>query len=141
MCLIPLILIFFNIGVLTYECNFSGYVDRIVFGPNYCMYPCDPEGMISTLNSFFNVYIGLIYCLIFKKYKGEKLKLFMYWIAAGNLLTIIGLSVGVENPINKKIWSISFMILTPGLSGISLALLYFIIDIFFEKYEKLKYYL
>ena len=41
-------------GVVSPECNFNGYLSRLMFGNSskFMMYTNDPEGIISTLTSF-----------------------------------------------------------------------------------------
>ena len=45
-------------GVVSPECNFNGYLNRVIFGNSerYMMYPNDPEGVFSTLTSFMNTF-------------------------------------------------------------------------------------
>lgn len=45
-------------------------------------------------------------------------------------LCIIGLFMNLQGmPLNKRMWTVSFMFFTSGFSGLSLAILYYIIDI------------
>ena len=41
--------------------------------------PTDPEGLFSTLNSFSNIFAGIIFSLIMKQYKSNKKELLIYW--------------------------------------------------------------
>jgi heparan-alpha-glucosaminide N-acetyltransferase len=93
------------------------------------MYPNDPEGLFSTLTSFFNTFIGVQFCLILKKFGSDKKKLLIYWSGFGTLLCGCGLYLALWVPLCKKVWSVSFMFFTTGFSGVSLALIFLTIDI------------
>ena len=39
------------------------------------LYPTDPEGLFSTLTSVINPFMGVCFCLLFRLYKSDKVKL------------------------------------------------------------------
>ena len=49
-------------GVVTEECNFNGYLNRVIFAnsKNFMMNPNDPEGLFSTLTSLNQNIYGLL---------------------------------------------------------------------------------
>lgn len=49
------------------ECNTGAFFDQSIFGRKYMMWPYDPEGILSTLPSIFNTFIGLCYSLLMRK--------------------------------------------------------------------------
>ncbi|MCS2505589.1 heparan-alpha-glucosaminide N-acetyltransferase domain-containing protein [Phocaeicola vulgatus] len=88
----------------------------------------DPEGLLSTLPAVCHVMVGF-YCgkLLFSaKDNDEKIqRLFL----VGTILTFAGFLLSYGCPINKKVWSPTFVITTCGLASSFLALLIRIIDI------------
>lgn len=89
----------------------------------------DPEGLLSTIPSIVTVIIGYMTGEIVGS-KGAPngvnvLKMVVYGIAA----IIIGLLWSITFPINKPLWTSSYVLYTGGISLILLAILYLIIDI------------
>ena len=87
----------------------------------------DPEGLLSTVPAVCHVMVGF-YCgklLLSAKDNGEKIqRLFL----VGTILTFAGFLLSYGCPINKKVWSPTFVITTCGLASSFLALLIWIID-------------
>ena len=118
------------------DSNVISIVDHAVLGENHMYHDTvagtrlafDPEGLLSTLPSIAHVLIG--YCcgltLISTDTTAEKtLKLFI----VGTILTFVGFLLSYGLPINKKIWSPTFVLTTCGLASSLLALLTWCIDI------------
>ena len=124
-----LILIFGN-GYEYSEANILSFVDRTVLGLKHMLKDngIDPEGILSTIPSIAHVLIGFS-CgkwLMSKTDIREKmLRLFLL----GAILTFSGLLLNYGCPINKKIWSPTFVLVTCGLASSFLALLIWIIDV------------
>ena len=124
-----LILIFGN-GYEHNETNVLSIVDRAVLGVKH-MYKdngIDPEGILSTIPAIAHVLIG--FCcgkwLVSEHDIREKLlRLFLL----GTILTFLGFLFNYGCPINKKIWSPTFVLVTCGLGSSFLALLIWIIDV------------
>lgn len=87
----------------------------------------DPEGLLSTVPAVCHVMVGF-YCgklLLSAKDNAEKIqRLFLI----GTILTFAGFLLSYGCPINKKVWSPTFVIITCGLASSFLALLIWIID-------------
>eukprot|EP00825_Cyclidium_porcatum_P036983 TRINITY_DN4006_c0_g1_i7.p1 TRINITY_DN4006_c0_g1~~TRINITY_DN4006_c0_g1_i7.p1 ORF type:complete len:415 (-),score=49.13 TRINITY_DN4006_c0_g1_i7:207-1451(-) len=111
-------------------CNFGAYVDRQMLTPLF-MYTdvYDPEGLISTFTAFANVYAGILFCLVLRKYKENRTKLIYWWggIAISELVLAYLLSIGI--PFNKKVWSFSFVFVTCGYSSLTQLALYLLVDV------------
>lgn len=94
--------------------------------------PFDPEGLVSTLPAIVQVLLGyLIGCHIRQKNKDHRLLLSLFTIAT--VLIIAGLLWSPLFPLNKKIWSSSFVLYTTGLATLTIAALIFIIE--FKNYK------
>ena len=89
--------------------------------------PFDPEGLLSTIPAVVTVLFGYLAGSLINKTEGLKLpgRLSVYGIAG----VIIGILWGIVFPINKPLWTSSYVFYTAGLAAIILALLIYIIDI------------
>ncbi len=93
------------------------------------MRPTDPEGIFSTLTAILNAFMGLYYSYLFKLYKSNKYKLFKIWFGLSLILIGCGYLVRIGMPFNKKIWTFSFALATSGISGLSLSVCFWLLDI------------
>lgn len=126
------LLLLFGNGFEFSEDNIISVFDRAVLGVNH-MYKdsglaIDPEGLLSTVPAICHVLVG--FCcgelLLSTKDNYERItKLFII----GAILTFLGFLLSYGCPINKKIWSPTFVLATCGLAATLLALLIWIIDI------------
>lgn len=123
-------------GLTLGEANIIGVVDRAVFGENHILkayspegklFGFDPEGLLGSLPSFAHVLIGMFmgYMLVKVKDNGERIqKLFLY----GTIMVFAGFLLSYGGPINKRIWSPTYVLVTCGFASQLLALLIFVID-------------
>ena len=88
----------------------------------------DPEGLLSTLPSIAHVLIGF-WCGMLLTGTSDNDKRVQYLFIVGTILTFAGFLLSYGLPINKKIWSPTFVLTTCGLAASLLALLMWIIDI------------
>lgn len=112
------------------ETNILSIVDRAILGENH-MYRdngIDPEGLLSTLPAIAHVLLGFHIGRLFTEQKEIHLKVETLFIA-GAILTFSGLLLSYGCPINKKVWSPTFVLTTCGLASTLLGLLIWIIDI------------
>lgn len=93
------------------------------------IYPNDPEGIFTTLTAFLNAYAGYWSCLVMQDYKTSQKRIFILWAIFSILFVTISFPLEFVMPFCKKIWSISFVFLTSGVSGFSLLFLTYVIDI------------
>ncbi|MBK9389203.1 MAG: hypothetical protein IPN68_03070 [Bacteroidetes bacterium] len=115
------------------ESNFAAKVDLSILGANH-MYkgfgvPFDPEGLLSTIPAIATVIIGyFIGEMISKNTEGGKtvIKLLLFGAASAGL----GYLWGLFFPINKPLWTSSYVLFTAGLAMGLLALIYLIADVF-----------
>lgn len=88
----------------------------------------DPEGLTGTLPSIAHVLIGFICGGLIAGTKDNTLRVNRLFIV-GSVLTFAGFLLSYGLPMNKKIWSPTFVLTTCGLTASLLALLIWIIDI------------
>lgn len=89
----------------------------------------DPEGVLSNLPSIINALFGVFTGRFIIKYSANTLKLTSFLILAGISMVILGYVWGIFFPINKTLWTSSFVLVTSGFSILLLTLFYVLIDV------------
>ncbi len=92
----------------------------------------DPEGLLSTLPAIVNVIVGYL-AGRFIQQKGNSYETISKLMIAGTLLLFAALTWNMVFPINKKLWTSSFVLCTLGIDLLILPILIFFIDIKNEK--------
>ncbi|KAL3849717.1 hypothetical protein ACJIZ3_011599 [Penstemon smallii] len=146
-------------GSLEPPCNAVGFIDRILLGeqhlyqhpvyirtkecsvnspdygplppnsPAWCLAPFDPEGILSSLMAAITCFVGLHYGHILVHCKSHMQRL-IFWsisslvlLSSGYILSILGV------PFSKPLYTLSYMFITAGASGVVLSAIYFLVDI------------
>jgi predicted acyltransferase len=105
--------------------------------------PFDPEGLLSTFSAMVNVLLGYWIGLLVQKRGGNIQTVYLLALLAGIFL-VTGYLWDFWFPINKKIWTSSFVLVTVGYSTAALAVLMFLLEVrsikgwayFFEVFGK-----
>jgi predicted acyltransferase len=110
--------------------NLAAWLDRLIFGNHVWGYTklYDPEGFLSTFPALVSGFIGVLAGSQFMKLKTDQEKLIML-LVWGNLLTLAGMVWGLAFPINKQLWTSSYVLYTSGLAMVVLGICYWIADI------------
>lgn len=88
----------------------------------------EPEGILSTITAIAHVLVGFLVGKIM--YERKEIHSKIEWLfLIGTILTFAGFLLSYGCPINKKIWSPTFVLITCGLAASFLALLIWIIDV------------
>jgi predicted acyltransferase len=110
--------------------NFAAYIDS-VFLKNHMWSQSktwDPEGLLSTIPAIASGIIGMLIGQLLNQ-PLPKLEIVKKMIGFGVGLVLLGLIWNFVFPMNKSLWSSSFVLYTSGLAALCLSLLYYIIDI------------
>ncbi len=114
------------------EGNYAKTVDLAVFGENHLYkgfgIPFDPEGLLSTLPATATVLLGFMTGGLIAS-RGNSWKTVGWLTLTGVLLIGAGLLWGEYFPINKPIWTSSYVLYAGGIAMVILALLFMIVDI------------
>ncbi|KAE8679387.1 putative Major facilitator superfamily protein [Hibiscus syriacus] len=98
--------------------------------PSWCRAPFEPEGLLSSISAILSGTIGIHYGHILIHFKGhsERLK---QWVpmALGLLIVAIILHFTDAIPINKQLYSFSYVCFTAGAAGIVFSAFYILIDV------------
>lgn len=113
-------------------------IDRTLFGETHMYHDTtaegiriafDPEGLLSCIGSIAHVLLGFYAGKIILEGKNNKEQILQRLFIFGTILLFCGLLLQYGCPINKKIWSSTFVLTTCGFGSLLLALLIWIIDI------------
>ena len=110
--------------------NFASYIDRSVLPGRLYLGIHDPEGLMSTIPAIGTGLLGIMTGNFLKnnsKFSGAKKSLYMF--VAGAIFLALAQLWNLDFPINKNMWSSSFVMHTTGLSLLLLSLFYYIIDV------------
>jgi predicted acyltransferase len=115
-------------GVLSIDGNLAGYIDRaLMYNHLYITHRFDPEGVLSTFPAIATCLLGVFTGEWIRDKRGEPL------IRTLLIGAVFGLGLGkVWNmwfPINKNLWSSSFVLFTAGFAMAILAACYWLIDV------------
>lgn len=112
--------------------NLALAIDKIILGESHLYggtgIQFDPEGLLSTLPSSITVIIGFLVGTMIKTAKDHKENCRRMYIL-GSLMIIIGWIWGIFFPINKQLWTSSYVLYTAGIGTVLLSSMIWIIDV------------
>ncbi len=124
----------YGIGNLSREGNFGAYIDRLIIGTAH-LYKGDkfnslgdPEGLFSTLPAVVSVLFGYFTGEWLRK-QPIKSRTSMDLVIAGLACLIVGQVWDFWFPINKKLWTSSYVVFTNGWALLLLAACYYLIEV------------
>lgn len=124
------ILLLVGNGYACDDTNILAVVDRSIFGEAhlYKKSPIDPEGLMATLSAVAHTLIGFL-CgkLLLEKIPVSQRVVKLITVAA--MMLAVGYILSIWMPLNKRIWSTSFVFVTCGWGSLLLALLMYVIDV------------
>ncbi len=114
--------------------NMAAWVDQLVLRGHVWTQtsPWDPEGVLSTLPAIASGMIGVLTGTMMRSSGDEKEKVISLFMVA-NLLLLLGVTWDQFFPLNKNLWTSSYVLYTSGLALNSLAMSYWVIDV--RKYK------
>jgi predicted acyltransferase len=118
----------YGAGVLTPEGNLAAYIDHLLL-PGHTYQPTwDPEGLLSTIPAIATTLIGVLAGDWLRTGRAARDRL-LGLIAGGVAGVVLGTIMGIWFPINKSLWTSSYVVFTGGGSLLVLALCYDIVDL------------
>lgn len=113
-------------------------LDRWLFGVEHLYHetvapglriPFDPEGVLSTLPAVVTVLLGWLSGNLLNRHAAQKDRLVRDLLAFGLICIFLGLGFDLFFPINKKLWTSSYVLYAGGISMALLAISVWLIDI------------
>jgi predicted acyltransferase len=111
--------------------DLGAYVDRMIFTTHHLWQHSktwDPEGLLSTLPAIATALLGGLAGTWMRSDRSSSRKV-AGLIVAGSAGAILGLAWGRFFPINKSLWTSSYVVFTAGLAAVFLAICYYLIDV------------
>ena len=106
--------------------NLANWFDVQLFGSHNYKADYDPEGFLSTIPSIASALLGIFTGLILISKQEKKATILM---GLGGSLLMIGHFWDLAFPINKALWTSSFVLVTGGWANLILALVYYLTDV------------
>jgi len=124
---------------LTKTHNLASVIDRNILGVNhmwkhyekdgYVQGDYDPEGLFSTLPAIGSALLGIFLGLLLVNRRISPYAKLIIFFGLGLLLWLAGWWWSQSFPLNKRLWTSSYVLYTGGLAYLVFAVIYFIVDI------------
>ncbi|GAA4005702.1 DUF5009 domain-containing protein [Hymenobacter fastidiosus] len=112
--------------------NLGAWLDRLVFGENHLWNQSrtwDPEGLLGTLPAIGTGLMGLLAGQWLRRPVLSSATRVGWLLLAGGAAVLLGLVWNSWFPINKSLWTSSYVLYTGGLAAATLAALYWLCDV------------
>jgi len=116
-------------GVLDYRGNLAGYLDTKLMAGHLWRPEFDPEGLLSTLPAIATVLLGTLAGNLLRTSKTLVRKAAVFF-GYGLVLTSLGLILHHCFPINKQLWTSTFVMLSAGIALAVLGLFVLVMEEF-----------
>ena len=120
-------------GVLDKEGNLAAYVDNIIMAGHLYQDHWDPEGLLTTLPAIASTLLGVLTSHGLRTSWSPRAKT-LRLLGAGAALVLIGQLMDLGFPINKSLWSSSYVVFTGGMALLFLGACTWIVD--FKHYRR-----
>lgn len=114
------------------ETNLGAWIDRSILTEAHLYKSAktwDPEGLFSTIPAIATALFGVLTGLYLRRKDIEAPTKVAWLFTAGTFAIIAGLLWDLQFPINKALWTSSFVLYTGGMATVILALCYWMIDV------------
>lgn len=118
-------------GAFSLEGNFARRIDLAIFGESHIYHgygiPFDPEGLFGVLTGTCTILVGFLIGMLIRKESPSRASARI--LMAGAASVVFGLILSIWVPLNKPLWSVSYVFYTAGWAMILLSLLQYLIDV------------
>ncbi|MFQ5537107.1 MAG: acyltransferase family protein [Gemmatimonadota bacterium] len=118
----------YGAGDLTPEGNLAAWVDRLLMSGHLYQGTWDPEGLLSTLPAVATALLGVLTGEWIRSERGGERKV-RGMLAAGATLVAVGWAWGLIFPINKNLWTSSYVVFTAGTALLLFGAMYWALDV------------
>ena len=113
----------FGAGALEKKANINRWLDSLILGG------FDPEGILCMVSAIAITLMGALAGYLLRSVDVPKQKKAIYLFVAGAFLIVLSLVVSPFYPIIKKMWTVTYIMLTGGISAMLLSVFYYFIDV------------
>ena len=97
--------------------------------PNWCDAPFDPEGLLASIPTVCTCLLGLHFGHTLRRIKDPTERM-VHWVPLSLFLIVVGVIIHYAGfPMNKQLWSPSYVAFMAGTSGLCLVFFYFLMDV------------
>ena len=118
----------YGAGDLQPEANLGAYIDRALMGGHLWHHHWDPEGLLSSVPAVSTTLIGVLAGHWLRAQRSSNQR-FIGLLLGGAVGIGLGLAMDIWFPINKNLWTSSYVVFTGGAALISLGLCYWLVDL------------
>lgn len=99
--------------------------------PAWCFASFEPEGILSSISAILSAILGIHYGHVLVHFKDHKTRL-LHWVTPAVVLVILAIILHYSHaiPLNKQLYSFSYVLLTGGAAGLVFSGFYVMIDIY-----------
>jgi len=100
------------------------------FAPAWCWEPFDPEGVVGTFTACLSGFFGLWFGYVLSNESSPRRRL-AHWFSLSAVSLAAGLALHFSGalPINKNLWSLSYVLVMAGVDGAVFSLFYILVDL------------
>jgi predicted acyltransferase len=118
----------YGAGVLEADTNLAAYIDRALMGGHLWHRHWDPEGLLTTVPAVSTTLAGALAGHWMRSPRSSRERL-NGLLVSGVAAIGLGLLINVWHPINKNLWTSSYVVFTAGTALIGLGLCYWLVDL------------
>lgn len=118
----------FGKAMLEPGANLAAWIDSFIVPGKMYQQTWDPEGFYSTLPAIATGIFGMLTGKIIIGSQSQEKKI-IWLFSIGTIACIIGYIWGLHFPVNKNLWTSSYVLVSGGMASILLALLIFLVDV------------
>ena len=118
-----------EVAVYSMEGSIVGYIDRLYLPGVLHLGVHDPEGLLSTLPVVVTAMAGIFTGDFVRQKRVKEYSKVGIMLLTSLLLLVLGYLWGLAFPINKNLWTSSFVVFAAGWSLLLFALFYLVIDV------------
>ncbi|MDR0791800.1 MAG: DUF5009 domain-containing protein, partial [Chitinophagaceae bacterium] len=116
-------------GDLTMEGNFASYIDRCIMPGRLYLKIHDPEGLTSAIPAIGTGLLGILTGNFLKNNPMKQTKKVLWMFGAGVVFFLLSALWNLDFPINKNLWTSSFVLRVGAWSLMLLSVFYYVIDV------------
>lgn len=113
--------------------NLAAWLDSVAMPGRMYQGSWDPEGYLSTIPAIVTGLSGILAGFLIKSGKSNEHKI-IWLMVVGTGLCIIGYFWHQVFPVNKNLWSSSYVLVTSGMAALLLGTIYWVVDV--QKYQR-----
>ena len=118
-----------EVAVYSMEGSIVGYIDRLYLPGVLHLGVHDPEGLLSTLPAVVTAMAGIFTGDFVRQKRVKEYSKVGIMLLTSLILLVLGYLWGLAFPINKNLWTSSFVVFATGWSLLLFALFYLVIDV------------